>query len=118
MKVSEEFSHERACLCFRTGGRLVFACYTVVLGKHTNNLEHVFVKLTVYILRRENISAYCVIIGNYACPSKNHTSKHKCRFCFFLSTMLKTETFFSTILNCLALLSFLLTDRIYVISYL
>lgn len=38
-----------------------------------------FVKLTVYILRRKNVSAYYVIIGNYACPSKNHTSRDKCK---------------------------------------
>lgn len=106
MTVSKEFSHKPACLCFQTGQRLVFACYTAVLGKHTNNPEHVFVKLTVYILRRENISAYCVRIGNYACPSKNHKNKHECRFCFLLSTLLKTRTFvFSAIFTsscCLA----------------
>lgn len=31
--------------------------FAIVLGKHTNNLEHVFVKLTVYTLRREKVSA-------------------------------------------------------------
>lgn len=62
MKVSEECSHKCACFCVYSMWAMknwpICACYTIVLGKHTNNLQHVLVKLTVYILRRENVSAY------------------------------------------------------------
>lgn len=41
-------------VCMRTRKSwLVFACYNIVLGEHANNLEHVFVKLTVYIPQKE-----------------------------------------------------------------
>jgi len=59
MKVSQECSHKCARVSVN-GGMLARLCmlYTVVPGKCTNNLEHVLVKLTVYILRRENVSGH------------------------------------------------------------